>query len=127
MNPGRDSYRIVEDGPETHAYRAPVDRRGKFGWERRLTPAEVAAHGDNRPERRQRARRALDRMQANPEECDRIASEAADATVPIPRLWISRIAARGVQNTLGGLLRRRLPRSSKLGASARRVGCVALR
>jgi hypothetical protein len=126
MNPGRDSYRIVEDGPETHAYRVPVDRRGKLGWERRLTPAEAAAHGDNRPERRQRARRALDRMEANPAECDRMAREAAEATDHIPRSWTSRIVVRGVQNTISGLLRRRLAGSAILGASARRVGCVAL-
>jgi len=127
MNPGRDSYRIAEDGWETHAYRVPVDRRGKIGWERRLTPAEAAGHGDNGPERRQRTRRALDRMEASPAECDRMAREGAEATHPIPRWRISRLAVRRVQKTLSGLLRRRLARGARLGASARRVGCVALR
>jgi hypothetical protein len=59
----RDDYVITDDGAETRAYRVPTTDDNRHGRDRRTLDGQ---------ERRERIRRALDRMQATPAEVARI-------------------------------------------------------
>ena len=76
--PRRD-YVITDDGAETRAYRVPTNDDPLTRFERRsVAGGDRRAASDHRPlddrDRRERVRRALDRMQARPAAISRIAA-----------------------------------------------------